>query len=277
MTPATAAAATAAMHEGSTGGIAYLAAGDPAAPPLVFLHGIGGAARGWTAQLAHFAGRFRAVAWSMPGYGGSAPPPARSVDALAAALVGLLRALDLRRPVLVGHSIGGMIVQRVLAEDAHPVRAAVLAQTSPAFGSRDGAFQERFLRERLGPLDAGRTMAELADGLVAGLVGDDPDPAGVALARELMARTPDAAYRASMLALTGFDSREALGRIRVPVLVLSGTRDTNAPTPMMERMAARIPGARYIALEGVGHLAPLEQPARFDAALDAFLADLPRP
>lgn len=269
------AAATAAVQEGNAGGIAYLAAGDPAAPPLVFLHGIGGAARGWAAQVAHFAGRFRAVAWSMPGYGGSTATPLEGVDALAAALVGVLRALDLRRPVLVGHSIGGMVAQRVLAEGAYPVRAAVLAQTSPAFGSRDGAFQERFLAERLGPLDAGRTMADLADGLVAGLVGDDPDPAGVALARDLMARTPDAAYRASMLALAGFDLREALGRVRVPVLVLSGTRDANAPPSMMERMAARIPGARYVALEGVGHLAPLEQPARFNAALDAFLVDLP--
>ncbi len=259
------------------GGIAYLTAGDPDAPPLVFLHGIGGAARQWTAQLEHFgARRFRAVAWDMPGYGGSAPLDIVSVDTLAAALLGFLRALGLERPVLVGHSIGGMIVQRVLADPAsHPVRAAVLAQTSPAFGSRDGSFQERFLSERLGPLDAGRSMAEMADTLVPAMVGDDPDPAGVALARELMACTPESSYRACMIAMPGFDLRAALERIAVPVLVLSGTQDANAPAPMMERMAARIPSACYVALNGVGHLAPLEQPGRFNAALDGFLEALP--
>ena len=263
--------------EGRAAGIAYRGAGDPGAPPLVFLHGIGGAARQWVAQLEHFAGRFRAVAWDMPGYGGSAPLKAVSVDTLAAALLEFLRALGLERPVLVGHSIGGMIVQHVLAMDApHPaVRAAVLAQTSPAFGSRDGSFQERFLNERLGPLDAGRTMAELADTLVRAMIGDSPDPAALALARDLMARTPDSAYRASVMAMPGFDLRAALGRVGVPVLVLSGTRDPNAPAPMMERMAARIPGACYVALDGVGHLAPLEQPGRFNAALDAFLERLP--
>ena len=266
------------MGEGCiAGGIAYLAAGDPGAPPLVFLHGIGGAARQWAAQLEHFGERFRAVAWDMPGYGGSASLQVVSVDSLAATLVAFLRALDLERPVLVGHSIGGMIVQRVLAMEApHPaVRAAVLAQTSPAFGSRDGSFQERFLRERLGPLDAGRTMPELADGLVGAMVGYSPDPAGLALARDLMARTSESAYRDAVIAMPGFDLRAALERVGVPVLVLSGTRDPNAPAPMMERMAARIPRARYVALDGVGHLAPLEQPGRFNAALDAFLAGLP--
>lgn len=260
---------------GSAGGVTYLAAGAPDAPPLVFLHGIGGAARQWAAQLAHFGGRFRTVAWDMPGYGGSAPLEVVSVDSLAGALAEFLHALGLERPVLVGHSLGGMIVQRVLAEAPCMARAAVLAQTSPAFGSRDGSFQERFLRERLEPLDAGRTMPELADELVGAMVGDGPDPAGLALARDLMAHTPDSSYRDAVMAMPGFDLRAALDRIAVPVLVLSGTRDANAPAPMMERMAARIPGARYVALDGAGHLASLEQPDRFNAALAAFLAGLP--
>ena len=55
------------------GRFAYEAAGDPGAIPLIFLHGIGGAARAWRHQLATFGDRFRAIAWDMPGYGGSAP------------------------------------------------------------------------------------------------------------------------------------------------------------------------------------------------------------
>ena len=64
----------------------YVAAGDPGMPPLVFLHGIGGAARAWRAQLDFFGDRYRAIAWDMPGYGGSAPLAAVSIASLADAL-----------------------------------------------------------------------------------------------------------------------------------------------------------------------------------------------
>src|ERR1700688_2786738 len=98
----------------SDGRFSYQAAGDPALPPLVFLHGIGGAARAWRGQLEFFGDRFRAIAWDMPGYGGSTPLPAVSIASLADALEDFLREICPTRPVLVGHSIGGMIVQQWL-------------------------------------------------------------------------------------------------------------------------------------------------------------------
>ena len=103
------------------------------------------------------------------------------------------------------------------------------------------------------------------------LVGDDPDASGVALARECMADVPEASYRASMLALLGFDKRNALKDIKVPTLVLSGSKDNNAPAPMMAKMATYIPSANYVELEGAGHLANLERPQAFNAVLDQFL------
>ncbi len=254
------------------GGIAYLSEG--AGVPVVFLHGIGGAARQFSRQLATFGKGRRAIAWDMPGYGGSSPLPLVTMDALASALGGFIAALGLDRPVLVGHSIGGMIVQRLVAQSPHVARALVLAQTSAAFGGRDPAWADQFIRERLGPLDEGRSMADLADGMVAALAGDDADPAGLALARDCIAQTPDSSYRDTVQAMPGFDERAGLARIVVPTLVLAGTKDANAPAAGMQRMAEKIPGARYVALEGVGHLAHLEQPARFDAALSTFLEEI---
>ena len=252
-------------------GIAYLTEGQGV--PLLFLHGIGGAARQFGGQLRHFGQGFQAVAWDAPGYGASAPLPLVTMDALAAALGGFIAALGLDRPVIVGHSLGGMIAQRLLAEAPHAARALVLAQTSAAFGGRDPAWAKQFVADRLGPLDAGQSMADLAPGMVAAMTGDDPDADGVALAIDCIARTPDSTYRDTVLAMPGFDLRDALARIAIPTLVLSGTRDQNAPAAAMQRMAERIPGARTVALDGVGHLAHLEQPARFNAALDAFLKE----
>jgi 3-oxoadipate enol-lactonase len=149
--------------------------------------------------------------------------------------------------------------------------AVVLAQTSPAFGKADGDWQKSFIEARLGPLDRGETMRSLAPTLVKDLVGDGPDAGGMELARDCMAAVLESSYRATMLALLGFDQRNALKEIKVPTLVLSGSKDKNAPAPMMAKMATYIPSATYVELEGVGHLVNLERPEIFNAALDQFL------
>jgi 3-oxoadipate enol-lactonase len=258
------------------GRFTYEAAGDPDLPPLVFLHGIGGAARAWRGQLDFFADRFRTIAWDMPGYGGSAPLPAVSIAALADALQDFLlqdflAEVGAIKPVLVGHSIGGMIVQQLLANNPRIANAVVLAQTSPAFGKPDGDWQKAFIGARLGPLDRGETLVSLAPSLVQELVGDNPDPRGMELARDCMAAVPEATYRATMLALMGFDLRNALKNIEVPTLLLSGSKDNNAPAPMMAKMASYIRSAKYVELDSVGHLANLERPNAFNTALDDFL------
>jgi 3-oxoadipate enol-lactonase len=253
------------------GRFGYEAAGDPGRTPLVFLHGIGGAARAWRGQIAAFGDCYRAIAWDMPGYGGSAPLVSASIATLADALQDFLQQIGAHRPILVGHSIGGMIVQQWLIKHPRDAAAVVLAQTSPAFGKAEGDWQKQFIEARLGPLDRGETMKTLAPSLVKELVGDNPDAGGMQIARDCMGKVPEASYRAMMLALLGFDQRKALGHISVPVLVLSGSKDKNAPAPMMAKMATHIPSATYIEIEGAGHLVNLEQPRAFDAALDQFL------
>lgn len=253
------------------GRFGYEAAGKPELPALVFLHGIGGAARAWRGQLNAFSDRTHAIAWDMPNYGGSAPLQTVSILTLAEALKDFLRQVGATKPILVGHSIGGMIVQQLLVMEPRIAAAVVLAQTSPAFGRPDGDWQKTFIEARLGPLDRGETMASLAPSLVKELVGDNPDPNGIELARDCMAAVREDAYRAAMRSLMGFDLRGALKNIAVPTLVLSGSKDNNAPAPMMAKMASYIPSASYVELEGVGHLANLERPAAFNAALDRFL------
>jgi 3-oxoadipate enol-lactonase len=257
------------------GRFTYEAAGEAGLPPLVFLHGIGGAARAWRSQLETFSDRYRAIAWDMPGYGDSLPLARVSIATLAEALQDFLGSIAAVKPVLIGHSIGGMIVQQWLVNNPRGAGAIVLAQTSPAFGKAEGDWQKSFIEARLGPLDRGESMASLAPNLVKELVGNDPDLEGMKTARDCMASVPEASYRTSMLALLGFDQRQALKDIKLPTLVLSGSKDKNAPAPMMAKMASFIPSASYVEIEGAGHLVNLEQPHAFDAALDHFLKTTP--
>jgi pimeloyl-ACP methyl ester carboxylesterase len=245
-------------------------AGDTA---VVMLHGVGGGASAWTPQLDAFAAAgYLAVAWDAPGYGATAAVEPYDVSRLAHALAGLLDALPARRRVLLGHSMGGMVAQEAVAAFPDRIDGLVLSATSPAFGKADGTWQRGFLAQRLGPLDAGRTMADLAPALVAGMIGPDAAPAGVALATEVMARVPGETYRKALHAIVRFDRRDALGAIRVPTLVVAGERDVNAPPAVMEKMAARVAGAEYRMLAGCGHLANLERPRAFNDLVLAWLA-----
>lgn len=245
--------------------------------PLLFLHGVGGDAAAWEPQLAFFAPMYRCIAWNLPGYAGSALLPETTFPALAEALAALLDALDTGPVHLVGHSLGGMIAQEFIAAYPERVRTLTLSATSPAFGKPDGDWQREFLQARLGPLERGATMAELAPAIVQKLIGPEPDPAGVARAVASMSAIPPDAYRAAVTCLLGFDRRADLARIAAPTLVIAGRHDNTAPALMMETMAKRIPQAEFVCLEQAGHLLTLECPHAFNAALNRFLNQYENP
>jgi pimeloyl-ACP methyl ester carboxylesterase len=173
--------------------------------------------------------------------------------------------------VIVGHSLGGMVAQTMLRRQPDRYRAAVLCCTSPAFGSPSGEFQKKFVADRLGPLAAGRTMADLAPSIVDEITGPHPDVAGRASAIEIMRATPNETYAAAIHCIITFDERANLAHIRAPLLCLAAEHDRNAPPAMMQRMAGKIPHAHYTCLSGVGHLPNLEAPRAFDAAVLDFL------
>jgi len=245
------------------------------AQAILFIHGIGGAGRAWARQVASFAAAgFAPQAPDLPGYGGRPPLPAMPFESLAEDAEAFVARHHMRRPVLVGHSMGGMVAQTMLRRRPHGYAAAVLAATSPAFGNADGDFQRKFIADRLGPLDAGKTMDELVVWMVDRMIGPRPDAAARALAIQVMADVPPETYRAAVRSLIAFDERANLSGIAIPVLCMAGEADPNAPPSLVERMARKIPGARYVCLPGVGHLTNLEAPHAFDAAILKFLGEI---
>jgi 3-oxoadipate enol-lactonase len=239
--------------------------------PVVFLHGIGGGARSFAPQIASFGARgYHPIAFDLPGYGGRPPVDVMAFDALAEDVEANIAKNGVEKPVLVGHSMGGMVVQTLLRRQPDGYRAAVLSCTSPAFGNPSGDFQKTFVADRLEPLDAGKTMAQNALA-AADIMGPDPDPAGRALFIENYAAVPERTYRAAVKCLVTFDERANLPSITVPVLCLAAEHDRQAPPSVVEKMAAKIPGAFYFCIAGRGHMPNLEAPAEFDAAIFNFL------
>jgi pimeloyl-ACP methyl ester carboxylesterase len=166
-----------------------------------------------------------------------------------------------------------MVALHTAAAFPNRVSGLVLACCTPAFGARGGPQQQAFLARRVGPLDDGASMRELAVELIPTMVGPGGDPQVVGDAVDLMAAIPPASYRAAMRAVVGFDQRAALSGLTMPALVLAGTHDSVSQPLVLRRMAERIPHACYRELDA-GHLAPFEEPEAFAEAVQAFLAGL---
>ena len=116
-----------------------------------------------------------------------------------------------------------------------------------------------------------RTARALGIETVLGVSRADRESLGAALATRVMTAVPETTYRAVLAAIVAFDRRAALPAITVPTLCLAGEHDRTAPPKVLRGMADRIPGARYAELAGAGHIANVETPAAFDAAVTAFL------
>jgi pimeloyl-ACP methyl ester carboxylesterase len=261
-------------------------------PTILMLHGIGGGHLAFAPQVETLASSgYRAVAWDMPGYGRSAPIEPYTFKGLARSCITLIEALlagdekgsaagtanNARRDgvILLGHSMGGMVAQEVVARRPELVSRLILCGTSPSFGKAEGNWQRKFIAERTAPLDAGKSMADLADVLVPQMVGPASLPEGVRLATHCMSQVPASTYRRALEALVTFDRRANLSHIQVPTLLVAGELDRNAPPAVMKKMAEAIPHSTYLEMRGIGHLQNLEAPDDFDGLVLNFLA-LPR-
>jgi len=249
--------------------------GPEDAPALVFLHGVGSDARVWAPQLLHFRRRYRCVAWTMPGFGDSPRLPEMSWPAMTDAVLELLDVLEIRRATLIGHSLGGMIAQSFGAQHPDRLHGLVLSGTSPSFGDPNGEWQKEWVRARVAPLEAGEKLVDLGPKMIRGMMGpNEPDPGGLTLALESLSVVSEKAFAEAIRLTATFEGRAGLPILgAVPTLCLAGEHDGNAPAAMMARMAEKIPGARYVCLAGRGHLANLEDPAAYNAALERFFTE----
>jgi pimeloyl-ACP methyl ester carboxylesterase len=248
-------------------GIDYAEQGD--GRPVICLHGIGGTAESFRQQLEGLRG-CRVIAWNMPGYGRSAARPL-SFRALSTALSDLIRALDLEDAHLVGHSIGGMLaIEHALTRPVE-VRSLSLIGATSSFGGRDEGFKEAFLKARLGPLEAGLSMAEMAAKAAPNLVGPVADRACIEAIEREMATISEVTWRQAIQCLTTFDRRDDFGDITQPTCLIAGSEDRNAPARTMRKMAAALAGSAFHEIAGAGHMIHQEAPSEVNAILQAFL------
>jgi pimeloyl-ACP methyl ester carboxylesterase len=249
---------------------------------LVLLHGIGGCAKVWQSQLDFFADRYTVVAWNMPGYGGSPPLPEMTFPLLADSLEALLGTLPGKRIHLVGHSMGGMVAQEFLRDRAHRVTSVCLYATSPGLAQPETpeaieaaeARARDFMERRIGPLDRGKTMRDMAESVLDQLLAPEAPESARAGAIESISSVPPDVYRDAMRCILSFDGTAIIPKIDRPTLVIAGGEDRTMTPAVVEAMARQIPRARFEIIPRVGHLANMEDPPTFNRVLSDFLASV---
>lgn len=256
----------------------YLIAGS-GEETLVLLHGIGGCAKVWQPQLDALSDRYTVIAWNMPGYGGSPPLPQLTFPTLADALERLLDTLRSARVHLVGHSMGGMVAQEFVRHRAARIASLCLYATSPGLARPETpqaaeaaeARAREFMERRIGPIDRGKTMKDMAQSLLDQLLAPGAPEWVRAAAIESIGSVPPDVYRDAMRCILSFDGTAIVPNIALPTLVIAGGEDRTMTPAVVRAMAAQIRGARFEIIPGVGHLANLENPPAFDRVLTNFL------
>jgi len=241
---------------------------------LVCLHGMGGNANAFAPQLKgvdSLSQHMQVWSLNLPGYGSSAPLPVMDWDCLVAGLKQFLDQHQLHKVYLLGHSFGGMLAQAFAAQHPSYLAGLILYSTSAAFGSNDGAFQQRFIDSRLTPLDEGQSMAQLAPSLIKPLLSKACAPHARQTALECMEQVPSHTYRQAIKCISVFDCRQNLPHLKLPTLLLTGAEDTMASAAMMKRLASKIDWSKLCVLPNAGHLANVEQPQLFNQQVKVFI------
>jgi len=238
--------------------------------PVVLLHAFPLGADQWSPQLSAPPDGVRLIAPDLRGFGGSISDPADamvSMETYAADVFDLMSELDVADATIVGLSMGGYVAMAMLAVDPARVSGLVLADTrATADGPEARSARDRMVERvrRDGPVGVATDMLPKLLGQTTHTSRPDLAPRVRAL---IEGNGPDG-IEAAILAMKGrVDRVDVLASAGVPTTVVCGAEDVITPPAECEALSRQIPGARFVRIEGAGHLSNLERPDAFTAAL----------
>ena len=228
---------------------------------VVFVHGAGGTQEQWRFQLPHLGSRWNTLAMDLPGHGESQGNGCRTIEEYRDFVRDMLDALGITGTILVGHSMGGGIVQEFALAYPGRLRALVLVGT----GARLRVHPDLLASVQRGDVEqAGRLISRWA-------YSGTALAATVAQAAEALARNRASILEGDFLACDAFDVMEQIAAIQLPTLVLCGEDDRLTPIKYARFLQQRMPRATLATIPGAGHMVMLEKPREFNRMLMAFL------
>jgi N-formylmaleamate deformylase len=250
-------------------GIHYIRTGG-AKPAVVLLHGLTGSGACWTPLARALEGEFDVVMPDARGHGGSsAPDHGYRYEDLASDVVSLIRGLELSRPVMLGHSMGGMTAAVVASRGAGIVRGVVLVD--PTFLSPE---RQREVRDSDVADQHRRALGLPKSALVARARERHPhrSPEIIELQAEARLKTRMVAF--DVLTPPTPEYRDLVSAIDVPTLLVIGDSSPVVTLEMAAELHGLNPRVRAEQVQGAGHGLPFEQPERLRELVVSFLRRL---
>jgi 3-oxoadipate enol-lactonase len=245
--------------------------GPEGAPWLTFGNSLVTSLEMWDEQVRALKDRYRILRFDMRGHGQSdAPRPPYTLAELASDVLGLWGALKVDKSHWVGLSLGGMIGIHLAARRPDKFRTMIATDCrADANEAYQNVFVERIRTTRENGM-AGMVEPTLARFFTKDFIAGNPK--AVAQMGEMIRNTSAEGHIGCCEALRGLAEGASLPKISVPALFVGGEHDLGGPPDLMRAMAAATPGAKYIMIEGAGHISNIEAPDRFLAAIEPFLA-----
>src|SRR5580658_3034886 len=248
--------------------INYQVDGPEGAPWIVLSNSLATSTAMWDEQAAALKDTFRVLRYDQRGHGGTDAPAGRyTYDTLLADAMALLDALSIKKAHFGGLSMGGATALG-LAE-RHPDRFdRIMVFDSPCQSTPQSSQQ---WEERI-EVAQKQGIEALVEPTVARWVPPDivaKNPPHVDKIRAMIRATPVNGFIGCAAALADHDYASAVTTVKNPVLFLGGEKD--AATAPMRKLNEKLPGSKFVALEGAGHISNMDRPAEFTKAIRDFL------
>jgi pimeloyl-ACP methyl ester carboxylesterase len=231
---------------------------------LVFVHGSGGDHSLWIKQYTKFKDEFNIAVIDLPGHGQSSGKGEQEVSLYVEWVKRLLESLALKKPVVIGHSLGAAI-SLVFAIQYGEMLSGVVS----VGGGVTMPVNEMILQGL-------KTDSDSVIGLIAkfSVSRENRERLLRTVIEGLSCASPDVLY-GDLLACDRLDITGQISRIAIPTLILCGTDDKMTPPVLSQFLGDNIPGAQLLLIENAGHMVMLENAEAFNRLLRAFVVSLP--
>lgn len=249
--------------------INYRIDGPERAPWLIFSNSLATSLAMWDEQAAALADSFRLLRYDQRGHGGSDAPAGRyPFDTLLDDALALMDALEINKAHFAGLSMGGATAlglaerrpdrfDRIVVADS-PCQST--PQSSQQWEERIAVAQQQGIEALVEPTVARWFPAET-------VASNAPHLSKI---RAMIRATPVNGFIGCAAALAAHDYASAVASVKCPTLFIVGEKDGATPTAMA-KLHEQLPGSRFVALPGAGHISNMDRPAEFSRALREFL------
>jgi non-heme chloroperoxidase len=246
--------------------VKYVEEGPQNAPPLILLHGLTDSSRSWSMTVPHLAESYHVLVLDQRGHGDSESPQCcYAIPDFAGDVVAFMDTLKIPKATIAGHSMGSFIAEYLAVDSPERVDKLILVGAAASgVGNETLDWVLESVEQFTDPIDP-KFIVEWTS---------NPNPVDEEFLKRVKpetAKVPPHVWRGATLGLMVEDHSHLLARIKAPVLIIWGDRDSIFKSEDEETLRKGLPSAEFRVYEGIGHNVQWEQPERVAKDIVEFM------